>query len=179
MEMSESQEGQGGGVLISEIGRLEEVQPGQGMRRPSLSSSFSDESIGTSVISSHSSTGSVASDSDVMSNGDVGGRGLGGLDAASGAPAGRHAAGAPESGTKRHITEDEQRPVEQLQQSSSSSQQLRKACDLCTKVRDTLETRCGAAERCWVIAYRGTVPRLARNGRKFGVFSDLDLYMRQ
>lgn len=163
MVVSESQEGQGGGVLISEIGSLEEVQPGQGMRRPSLSSSLSDESIGTSVTSSHSSTGSVASDSDVMSNGDVGGRGLGGLDAAGGAPAGRHAAGAPESGTKRQITEDEQRAVEQLQQSSSSSpsQQLRKACDLCTKVRDTLETRCSAAERCWEIA-------LSRNGSEIG-----------
>lgn len=136
--VSESQEGQGGGVLISEIGRLDEVQPGQGVRRPSLSSTLSDESIGTSLTSSHSSTGSVASDSDAMSNGDMGGRGLGGVDTAGGAAAGRQSPGslALESGTKRALTEEEQRAVEQQQQ--QSSQQLRKACDLCTKVRNTL-----------------------------------------
>lgn len=143
MGVPENQEGGGGGVLLSEIGRLEEVQHGgQGMRRPSLSSTMSDESIGTSLTSNHSSTGSVASDSDIVSNGDGGGRGVGGMESAGGAAAGgRHLPGAPESGTKRPMTEQE-RVVEQQQ---SSGQQLRKACDLCTKVRHAFETHCGAS----------------------------------
>lgn len=68
MVTSESQEGQGGGVLISEFGSLGEVQQqGQDFRRPSLSSTFSDESFGASLASNHSSTGSVVSDSDAVS----------------------------------------------------------------------------------------------------------------
>lgn len=150
MVVSESQEGQGGGVLISEIGRLDEVQPGgPGMRRPSLSSTLSDESIGTSLTSSHSSTGSVVSDSEIMFNGDVRGRGEGGVEGAGGAAAGREAPDAPESGTKRPLTDAEkQRTVEQQQQ-QASAQQLRKACDLCTKVRKPL----GQTLSCRVVVW--------------------------
>lgn len=138
MMVSESQEGQGGGVLIGEIGSLDEVQHGHGSRRPSFSSTLSDESIGTSLAFSHSSTGSVASDSDVMSNGDGGGGGVGGVESAGGAAAGRQARGAHESGTKRPLTEEEQQRVVE-QQHQTSNQQLRKACDLCTKVRKSVE----------------------------------------
>eukprot|EP00752_Nemacystus_decipiens_P006831 g6133.t1 len=175
MVVSESQEGQGEGVLIGEIGRLGEVQPGEGIRRPSLSSTLSDESIGTSVTSYHSSTGSVASDSDVMSNGDFGGLGVGGVDTAGGAAAGRQSPGAPGSGTKRPIAEEQQSAVEHHQQ--SSSQQLRKACDLCTKRK----RKCNGKHPCSQCIETGMrsqcvySPRL-KSGRKKKVRIDGVLY---
>lgn len=135
MMVAESQEGQGGDVVI---GSLQELQHGD-TRRPSLSSTLSDESLGSSLTFSHSSTGSVASDSDIMSNGDVGGRGVGGVDGGGGAEAGA-------GRSKRSLT-----TAAEEQPGVQPSSQLRKACDLCTKVSRSLlsEPRCGAAGWWW------------------------------
>eukprot|EP00903_Cladosiphon_okamuranus_P011945 g11219.t1 len=157
----ESQEGQVGGVVI---GSLEEVQP-KDTRRPSLSSTMSDDSVGSSLTSGHSSTGSIASDSDIMSNGDAGGRGVGDMDGGGGAE--------PEGGrSKRSLTTSgEEQPVVQ------PSSQLRKACDLCTKRK----RKCNGQHPCSQCIETGMrsqcvySPRL-KSGRKKKVRIDGVLY---
>lgn len=127
-----SQKEHGGGPLISEIVGLQEVQPSLDRRPSNVSSSSSMQSDDTSLASGVGS-GLVES---VLSSSGVG-SGLGGAGSADTAgPQGeaRHAELAEGGGTKRTLTEDSRLAEPQLEQQSSASQQLRKACDLCTKV---------------------------------------------
>ena len=131
-----SQREHGGGALISEIVGLQDVQPSLD-RRPSTVSSSSLLSDDTSLGSVHSNAGSGVVESDFMTIGGGVGGGVGGAGSAgTTGPQGQHVLQqqGEGGGTKRTHSADDPGLVEQQQQQTSAGQQLRKACDLCTKV---------------------------------------------
>lgn len=131
-----SQKEQSGGPLISEIVGLQEVQPSLDRRPSNVSTSSSSIlSDDASLASGHS----VGSGMDLLPSGVGGGSGGGGSADTAAGPQGeaRHPEHPEGGGTKRTLSTEDPRVGEPQpeQQPSAGGQQLRKACDLCTKVR--------------------------------------------
>lgn len=112
-----------GGPLLSEIGKQPQLQ--RRISKISSSSSTTSDMDAHSLVSGQDSLGSMLSDSgSVSSSGD----------AARGSFTSVDAEGSSSGTNKRPLGDEEELRLVEQEQQQSSGQQLRKACDLCTKV---------------------------------------------
>ncbi|CAM9167682.1 unnamed protein product, partial [Ectocarpus sp. 4 AP-2014] len=111
----------GGGPLLSEIGKQPQLQ--RRISKISSSGSTTSDMDSHSLLSGHDSLGSMLSDSGSVSN-------SGG--AARGSFTSVDSEGSSSSGTNKRPLGDEEE-LRLVEQEQSNGQQLRKACDLCTK----------------------------------------------